>query len=79
MPPGEYPHALDCAWDDYFAATEEYSVTQSKFQTNPDDLAALTAAVTAQKAGLEAAIIACLKSSNPNDTCCTQPDMKKPG
>jgi hypothetical protein len=75
--PDRYGAELDCAWDDYHAAKDEFAKRESEFRSNPDDLASLTQALAARKAALDDTIRTCLKNAKPGDTCCTQSDARK--
>jgi hypothetical protein len=68
--PAKFGEALDCAWQDYFAAQKKYADAQAALQEAPDDLATKATTLTAKTASLDADIAACLATqSSPGSTC----------
>ena len=71
LPPANYAAALDCAWDDYHKAKDNFAQRDAEYKADPDDLTSLGKKLEDQKKGLEDKIKACLKQSHPKDDCCT--------
>ncbi|REE18428.1 hypothetical protein B0G71_1444 [Paraburkholderia sp. BL27I4N3] len=72
--PAAYQAELECTWEAYHTAKDDYATAQSQFQSNPDDIASLTAALTVAQAALDANIRACLGKAQPNAKGCCQHD-----
>jgi hypothetical protein len=71
--PADYPGELDCAWDDYHEAKDDFAVKDAEYKADPDDLTALGKKLDDQKKGLDDQIKICLKKSRAEDECCKKP------
>jgi len=71
--PAKYSAALDCAWDDYRKAKDEFAQRDAEYKAKADDVASLVKQRDALIASLDADVTACLKTKKPDDTCCKTP------
>jgi hypothetical protein len=74
--PDSFEGALECAWDDFYKASQAFGTADAAYLAAPDDLAALEKQLGELKKASDEKITKCLKDKKAKD-CCSKPESGK--